>query len=325
MRFFTGIKPTGPLTLGHYCGIIQHILKLQDKYEIIVMIADLHALTIPKKQLNYQKKVCEIAALLYACGLNEKCKVFVQSQIKEHLELAWFIAPHISVNELKNKGQYKNKIEEKKKNIGNPALLTYPILMAADVFLYTEQEGVDLVIVGKDQKKHCELIVTLAQKFNNFYQSKLLKLPKFDIPLIGSKIMGLRNPQKKMSKSENDFLSLLDQPEIVYQKIKRAKTDSENKISYDPVKKPGISNLLVIYALLKNITPYDAEQEVKIFDYDQFKLKLINLLNEKLASIQKKYDIYLSKINEILKENNRYLEILAKKKMSVIRNKVLMK
>ena len=137
--------------------------------------------------------------------------------------------------------------------------------------------------------------------------------------------MGLRNPQKKMSKSENDFLSLLDQPEIVYQKIKRAKTDSENKISYDPVKKPGISNLLVIYALLKNITPYDAEQEVKIFDYDQFKLKLINLLNEKLASIQKKYDIYLSKINEILKENNRYLEILAKKKMSVIRNKVLMK
>src|SRR5205814_7776333 len=123
------------------------LLFLQEEYEIIVMIADLHALTIPKPQLGYQTKTREIAALLYACGLKEDCKVFVQSQIKEHLELAWFLSPHVSVNELKNKSQYKNKTNQKNENTGNLALLAYPVLQAADIFLYIEKEGIDLVIV----------------------------------------------------------------------------------------------------------------------------------------------------------------------------------
>ena len=322
-RLFTGIQASGTLTLGNYLGLIHNLLLLQEQYEIIVMIADLHSLTVPRKQLNCQAKIREIAALLYACGLKEDCKVFVQSQIKEHLELAWFLAPHVSVNELKKKSQYKNKVEEKDEKTGNLALLAYPVLMTADILLYIENEENDLVVVGQDQQQHCELVSIVARKFNNFYQAKLLKVPQFNIPQLGSKIMGLRDPQKKMSKSGKDYLGLLDQPEIVHQKIKKAQTDSETKIFYDPVKRPAISNLLVIYALLKKITPYQAEQEVNNLNHDQFKLKLIDLLNKKLTLIQKGYNIYLPKINEMLEKNNQYLEVLAKKKMLVIRNKVL--
>ena len=238
-RFFTGIQPTGTLTLGHYLGIIHHALLLQEEYEIIIMIADLHALTTPNQRINYQEKAREIASLLYACGLKEEnCKIFIQSQIKEHLELAWFLSSHVAVNELKNKSQYKNKIKEKNQKTGSLTLLSYPVLQAADIFLYIEQEENDLVIVGQDQQQHCELATTLARKFNNFYQAKLLKVPQFNIPELGSKIMGLRNPEKKMSKSENDYIALLDNPEVVKKKIKRAKmdSDSENKIHYNCVR-----------------------------------------------------------------------------------------
>src|SRR3954469_19878612 len=259
-RFFTGIKTTGTLTLGHYLGVIHHALLLQEKYEVIIMIADLHALTIPNSQINHQAKAREIAALLYACGLKEEnCKIFIQSHIKEHLELAWLLAPLVTVSELNSMIQYKEK--KKNEETGNLALLAYPVLMAADILLYIEnaQKEVDLVIVGQDQQQHCELVNTVRRKFNNFYQTKILKLPRFNIPELGSKIMGLQNPEKKMSKSESDYIALLDKPEIIQKKIQQAQTDSENQIYYDPKKKPGISNLLIIYALLKNLTPLTAE------------------------------------------------------------------
>ena len=246
-RFFTGIQATGTLTLGNYCGLIQDILKIQDNYEVIIMIADLHSLTIPKPNFNYREKCYEIASLLYACGLKEEnCKIFVQSQIKEHVELAFFLSSHITVGRLGNMIEYKEK--KKNEETGNLALLSYPVLMAADIFLY----DADLVIVGQDQKQHLELTSNIAQKFNNFYEKKLLKTPEFSIPNLGAKIMGLQNPRKKMSKSEQDCIFLLDKPETIKKKIETAITDSENKIYYDPEKKPGISNLLTIYALLNN-------------------------------------------------------------------------
>src|SRR6185437_14213344 len=245
-RFFTGVQATGTLTLGNYFGLIHHILKIQEEYEVIIMIADLHALTVPKKEFNYRQKCYEMAALLYACGLKkENCKIFIQSEIKEHLELFYLLSSHVTVGKMGDMIQFKDKME--KEGTGNLALLSYPVLMAADIFLYTEQEKVDLVIVGQDQKQHTELAINLANKFNNFCGQKILKIPTFEIPELGGKIMGLKDPTKKMSKSGNDYIGLLDKPEEITKKIKRAKTDSEKKIYHDPEKRPGVSNLLTIY------------------------------------------------------------------------------
>lgn len=232
-RLFTGIQASGTLTLGNYCGVIQPILELQKDYEVIIMIADLHALTVPKQDFDYSQKSREIATLLYACGLDRNCKIFIQSQVKEHLELFYLLSPHVTVGKMGDMIQFKDKME--KKGTGNLALLSYPVLMAADIFLYTEQEKNDLVIVGQDQKQHTELASKLARKFNNFCGREILKIPTFEIPKLGGKIMGLKNPEKKMSKSENDYIGLLDAPKVVEEKFKKAKTDSDksNTICYD--------------------------------------------------------------------------------------------
>ena len=200
--------------------------------------------------------------------------------------------------------QYKEK--KKEQETGSLALLTYPVLQAADIFLY----DADLIIVGQDQQQHTELAQHIAQKFNNFYDKKLLKLPQFTIPHFGAKIMGLKNPQKKMSKSENDYIALLDSPEVIKKKISQAETDSENKIYYDPSKKPGISNLLTIYALLSGEGIKEVEEELKSTNYHQFKIKLSHLLNEKLAVIQKKYNDYLFHIKGIVEKNNTNLKFV---------------
>ncbi|CAJ0908524.1 13444_t:CDS:2 [Entrophospora sp. SA101] len=296
-RFFTGIQASGTLTLGNYCGLINHILKIQGDYEVIVMIADLHALTIPKPNFDYREKCYEIASLLYACGLQEEK------------------SPFTTVSELNNMIQYKEK--KKNEETGNLALLSYPVLMAADIFLY----DTDLIIVGQDQTQHLELAQHLAQKFNNFYDQKLLKIPQFTIPRFGAKIMGLKNPAKKMSKSENDYIALLDKPEIIIKKIKEAETDSENKIYYDPKNKPGISNLLTIYALLNNREIEAAEKELQNLNYHQFKLQIIDLLNGKLGKIQARYNHCLSNIKEKLEKNNIYLQDLAEKKINIFNKK----
>src|SRR4051794_29093632 len=205
--------------------------------------------------------------------------------------------------------QYKEK--KKENETGNLALLSYPVLMAADIFLY----DADLVIVGQDQKQHLELTNDLAQKFNNFVGTELLKIPKFSIPNFGAKIMGLQNPEKKMSKSEHDYISLIDNAEVIKKKIATAVTDSENKIYYHPENKPGISNLLTIYALLKNQKIEEAEKDLVNLNYHQFKLKLIDLLNEKLGKIQNNYGKFLPNINDSLNNNANYLKILAERKI----------
>lgn len=318
-RFFTGIQATGTLTLGHYLGVIRHILAIQEQYEIIIMIADLHALTIPNQEINYRKKSYEIAALLYACGLKEEnCKIFIQSEIKEHLELAFFLSPHVTVGKLGDMIQYKEK--KKENETGNLSLLSYPVLMAADIFLYDS----DLVIVGQDQKQHLELASDIYQKFNDFYQSSLLKKPTFDIPRLGAKIMGLQNPSKKMSKSEQDYIALLDSQEEIARKIRTAVTDSEYDVYYDPEKKPGISNLLTIYALLNNLTIEVAEKELEYtkHQYHHFKTAVATAIFKTLRPIQENHQYYLSNIEKILEKNNSYLKSLAEKKISLIKSKL---
>jgi len=212
--------------------------------------------------------------------------------------------------------QYKEK--KKDAETGSLALLSYPVLMAADIFLY----DADLVIVGQDQRQHCELTTDIARKFNNFHQTNLLKLPQFAIPQLGSKIMGLQNPKKKMSKSENDHLALLDDPEVVKKKIQRAETDSENKVYYDPVNKPGISNLLLIYSLLKKITLQEAEKETNNLNYYQLKSKLTELICTKFQNIQEKFPACQDKITTLLEKNHHYCQKLAQQKLEEIKNKI---
>ena len=216
--------------------------------------------------------------------------------------------------------QYKEK--KKQQETGSLALLSYPVLQAADIFLYET----DLVIVGQDQQQHTELARHIAQKFNNFYDKNLLKIPQFTIPSLGGKIMGLKNPTKKMSKSENDYIGLLDTPQVVEEKLKKTKTDSENKTYYDPHNedKKWISNLLTICSLLedKQINEVEKEMEINKLDYSQFKKKVAEIVNKKLFLIQQKYNQLLPTIEEKLKENNAYVRILAEKKMKEIRKEL---
>jgi tryptophanyl-tRNA synthetase len=303
---FTGITPTGTLTIGHYLGVVRHLVQLQKKYQIFFMIADLHALTtISDKGLNYKERTQEIASLLYACGLKEEnCKIFVQSEIKEHVELSYFLSSYCAVGKLKNMIQYKEKSLEGKNT--SASLLYYPILMAADILLY----NADLVIVGKDQKQHLELTKYLINKFN-FKNNGIFKIPEFLIPSLGSKVMGLKNPLKKMSKSENDYIAILDDSFSVRKKIMRAETDSEEKIYYDPKNKPGISNLLTVYSCFNNIQIDEAEKFFTNCTYKNLKESLIDLINGKLSKIQDKFEIYKINIDNLIKKNNNKIRKLA--------------
>lgn len=212
--------------------------------------------------------------------------------------------------------QYKEK--KKSDETGNLALLSYPVLMAADILLY----DADLVVVGQDQKQHLELTKSIVRKFNNFCQEKLLKLPKLTIPTIGAKIMDLRNPSIKMSKSGIDYISLLDSPEIIKKKITTAVTDSENKIYYEPNTKPGISNLLIIYSLLKKKDLKNVEKEFFSLDYQQFKKKIIEAINNELKPIQEKFNHYQKKVSNLLLKNINYLQLIAKDKIYLIKKKI---
>lgn len=303
---FTGITPTGTLTAGHYLGVVRHLVQLQEKYQIFFMIADLHALTtISEKRLNYKERTQEIASLLYACGLKEKnCKIFVQSEIKEHVELSYLLSSYCTVSKLKNMIQYKEKSLEGKNT--SVSLLYYPILMAADILLY----GADLVIVGKDQKQHLELTKYLVNKFN-FKNNGVLKIPEFSISSFGSKIMGFKNPLKKMSKSGNDYIAILDDSFSVREKIMRAETDSEEKIYYDLKNKPGISNLLTIYSCFKNMQIDEVEKFFTNCTYKDLKESLIDLINSKLSKIQDKFGTYKINIDNLIKKNNNKIRRLA--------------
>lgn len=304
---FSGITPTGTLTIGHYLGVIKEIIKKQKEYQILIMIADLHALTTFKKEKNYKLKSEEIASLLYACGIKKKnCKIFIQSKINgNHSEMTTLLSSFITVEKLKNMAQFR---EKKKKNSPSLSLLSYPILMASDIFMYKPK----LVIVGEDQKQHCELTKFIGNKINNIFEKKVLEIPNFSIPKMGSKIMGLKNPEKKMSKSEEDKISLLEEKNEIIKKIKSAKTDNENKISYDKKNKPGISNLMIIYSLLKKEKISKIEERFKKTGYHEFKSKISNLIIEKIEKIRKKYDKEIKKIKNVLKKNENYVKKIAR-------------
>ena len=323
MRIFSGIRPSsGELHIGNYLGAVKQWLSLQDNNESIFCIVDLHGITTPYNPKELQKNVLEIAITYLATGLNpEKSIIFIQSQVKEHTELAWLLGTITPLGELKRMTQFKEKAKRHPKYI-NAGLLNYPILMAADILLYQT----DLVPVGKDQEQHVELTRTIARRFNRNF-GKTFKEPRVLLSKFGQKIMSLQEPKKKMSKSDNSksYIGLFDKPEEIKEKIMAAVTDPGKKIKYDKRRKPGISNLLTIYSLFSNRPINKIEKEFKEGGYSEFKKSLANLLALKLEPFRRKRKELLSRkvyVEEILKNGAKRAETLAQSTMTEVRRKM---
>ena len=286
MRILSGIQPTGQMHIGNYLGAGLQYLEYQDKGDFFLMVADLHALTVPQDPKTFSGDTLNKALELLAIGIDPaKCTLFVQSHVKEHTELAWILNTITPLGELERMTQYKDKSKKHKDNI-NAGLLDYPVLMAADILLYKT----DVVPVGQDQTQHLELARTLAKKFNSLY-GETFPEPKTMLVKEGAKIMSLLEPKKKMSKSDNpdSFVAITDDPETIKKKIAKAVTDTGKDVRFDPAKKPGISNLLTIYSLFSKQTMAAAEKKFKVKGYALFKKALATLLIEKLEPFRRKY------------------------------------
>jgi len=322
MRIFSGIRPTGEIHIGNYLGAIKQWIELQEKAECIFCIVDWHAITTPFNPKEMQKKILDTAIIYLASGLNpEKSIIFVQSRVKEHIELAWLLGTITPLGDLKRMTQFKEKSKEHPKYI-NAGLLNYPLLMAADILLYQT----DLVPVGKDQEQHVELTREMARKFNQRF-GKTFKEPRVLFSKFGQKIMSLQDPKKKMSKTGDPrgCIELFDEPEIIKKKIMSAVTDLGKEVKYDPAKKPGISNLLTIFNLFSGKTISELEKEFKGRGYEEFKRALAELLINSLKPFREKRKELLKKeafLKGILERGTKKARKIAKLTMAKVRKKM---
>ena len=299
----SGIQATGNLTLGNYIGALKNFVKMQDEYDCYYMIANLHALTVRRDPEELRNNTLKIIATYIAAGIDpEKSAIFIQSQVPAHAELSWVLNCYTYMGELTRMTQFKDKSEKHQDNI-NSGLFTYPVLMATDILAV----GADYVPVGIDQKQHVELARDIAIRFNKIY-GETFKVPAPYIPKVGARIMGLQDPKSKMSKSStipNDSIFLIDTPEEIMKKIKKAVTDSEGIVKYDEENKPGISNLMEIYGIIENKTMDEIEKEFEGKNYGIFKQEVANSIIKELEPFHKKY-------NELM-SNPQYLEEMCKK------------
>lgn len=321
MRVFSGIQPTGAIHIGNYLGAIKQFLELQGRAECIFCIVDLHAITIPYQPKDLQKNILDAAICYLAAGIDpEKSILFVQSAIPDHTELAWLLGTVTPVGDLLRMTQYKEKSKEFKRGVG-AGILNYPILMAADILLYKTE----IVPVGKDQQQHVELARTIAKCFNQRFGETFIE-PKIKLQKTGAKIMALNNPKKKMSKSiPGSYLYLFDEPEEIKRKIMTAVTDPGKEIKYNPVKKPGISNLLTIYSLFSEKEIKEIEKEFKDKGYEEFKKSLTKLLINSLEPLRRKRKELLQRevyVKEILERGRKKAEIIAQSTMREVHKKM---
>ena len=283
-RIFSGIQPSGELTLGSYMGAIKNWVALQDEYECVYCIVDLHAITVRQNPADLRRRAMEQLAQYIACGLDpEKNTLFVQSHVHQHAELGWVLNCYTMFGELSRMTQFKDKSAKNAENI-NGGLFTYPALMAADILLYQP----DLVSVGHDQKQHCELTRDVAQRFNGIY-GDVFKVPEPYIPETGARVMSLNAPESKMSKSMPEgCVFLMERPEDIQRKFKRAITDSdtENCVRFDPENKPGVANLMSIYAAVTGKSYEEIETEFAGQGYGAFKPKVGEAVIETLRPIR---------------------------------------
>ena len=321
-KILTGLQPSGNLTLGNYIGAIKQMVEYQNKYKSYIFVADMHAITVPQDPINLAQNIRNLLAIYLACGINsEKNTIFLQSENIYHANLSWIFECFTPYGELSRMTQFKDK-SHKNQNF-SAGLLTYPILMAADILLY----GVDYVPVGKDQKQHVELARDIALRMNKKFNKQLFKLPEPLIPENGAKIMDLVDPSKKMSKSSDNpkgVIYLLDKEEDIRKKIMGATTDSGTEIKYDLESKPGISNLMTIYSCLSNTSIKEVEEHFKGYKYGDFKKEIADKVISVLKPIQEKYEYYLtsSEIDEILDNGKRITSRIAREKVNTIKQLV---
>ena len=288
-RSFSGAQPTGQLHIGNYLGALKNWVALQDEYESFYCIVNLHAITLPQDPATLRQKTRDLARIYLAAGIDpERSTVFIQSDVSEHTELTWILACVSRLGELERMTQFKDK---GKGNIerSSSGLLMYPVLMAADILLYQT----DLVPVGQDQKQHLELTRDLAERFNRDF-GEAFKIPEPYIPKAGAKIGSLQEPEKKMSKSDenvNGSIFLLDDPDTITKKIKRAVTDSGTDIRFDE-SRPAITNLLTIYQLLTGKSVAESEEHFVGKGYGHFKSELAEAVFEFLKPFQERVKEY---------------------------------
>lgn len=287
-RVFSGVQPSGSLTIGNLLGAIRNFAQIQHEADCFFCVVDLHALTVPQDPQELNENIKQTARLFVACGIDPTVStIFVQSHVPAHTGLSWLLECHTYLGELRRMTQFKDK-SKKQENV-TTGLFTYPVLMAADILLY----DTDMVPVGEDQKQHLELTRDIAQRINNRFNEEIFRVPEAYIPprSAGGRIMSLTDPMEKMSKSSpnpKSYIALLDEPDVIRKKIKSAVTDSGNEVRYDEEEKPAVSNLMVIYSLFSGEALDVITDRYKGSGYGKFKSDLADLVVENLAPIQQR-------------------------------------
>lgn len=320
---YSAMQPSGVPTLGNYLGALRNWKNLQEEYNCLFGVANMHALTVRQNPTELRQRTKNIIALFLAIGLDPKEQIiYVQSDVKAHAEIAWILNCFTYMGELNRMTQFKDKSAQHADNI-NAGLFTYPVLMAGDILLYQS----DLVPVGADQKQHLEICRDIAARFNSIY-GDVFKIPDPYIAKVGARIMGLQNPERKMSKSESDnpnnVIYIFEDIKAIANKIKRAVTDSDNEIRYGE-DKPGISNLLNIYSSVTGKTIDEAVNEFQGMGYGQFKNAVADAVVAEIEPIQKKFNEYSADkayIEQVMKEGAEKASYLANKTLRKVQKKV---
>ena len=321
-RVFSGIKPSGDLTIGHFLGAIRHWVKMQDEYDCIYCIVDMHAITVPQDPKVLHAWTREVTGLYLAAGIDPKRSiVFVQSHIPAHAELAWILNCFIPMGWMQRMTQFKEKSIKLKEQVST-GLFDYPALMAADILLY----NTDVVPVGDDQKQHVELARDTAQRFNSIF-GDTFTLPEPLIAKVGARIMGLDDPTRKMDKSETasgHAIKLLDPPDVIMKKLARATTDSQKEIVFDETR-PGVYNLLVIYELFSGMSRNHIEAHFEGKGYAGLKKELGELVVEGLRPLQERYRQITADpayIESILADGANHARPMAEKTLAMVKARV---
>ena len=317
----TGLKPTGSLTLGNYIGSIKQMVDNQDKYNSYLFIADMHAITVSVDRDKLHKNIRDFMALYLACGIDSnKNTIYLQSDVEYIPAISWLLECNTYYGELSRMIQFKEK--SKKNDNFSVGLLTYPVLMATDILAV----DANYVPVGVDQKQHVELTRDIAIRFNKKYGETFV-IPEPVITTVGTKIMDLVDPSKKMSKTEDNpkgVIGLLDDPSVARKKIMSATTDSEMNVKFDPENKPGISNLINIYASLTEMTINEVEEKFVNSNYGEFKRAVADVVSDFLSSLQERYKeiIDSGKLDEILSDGANKVKEITKNKFEVMKEKI---
>ena len=320
---YSGVQPSGNLTIGNYLGAIKNFPIYSEQYKCFYCVVDQHAITVRQVPAELRRRTYETIALYIACGLDpEKNTLYVQSHVPAHTEMAWMLNCFTMFGELSRMTQFKDKSQKHADNV-NAGLFTYPVLMAADILLYQT----NVVPIGHDQKQHLELARDIVDRFNQLYPDTFT-MPEPIIAKSGAKIMSLAEPTQKMSKSdenENAVVRILDAPDAIMRKFKRAVTDSDSEIRFDPENKPGVSNLLTIYSCFSGKSIDEAEREFDGKGYGDFKAAVGQVCCDKLIPVQEEYRRILADkayLEEVMKKGADEASYYARKTLSKVRRKL---